>query len=442
MADVVRRLEKRLEREQRARAEAEEALREQVAVAEAARRTAEAANRAKSNFLAVTSHEVRTPLNVVLGLAEALKTDPLTARQVSLVDGVLDAGAMLLRLLNSVLDVTRIESGKAALDLKAFDLNRCVETVVRIWRPRAEAQAVSLALHMEPLPGAYGMLSDRGKIEQVLINLISNALKFTPLGGRVDVRLTGAFDDKGGFGVRLEVSDEGPGVPMRDRERIFQPFEQTPAGREAGGAGLGLSICAGHAAVLGGAIGVDTAPGGGASFWLEFPVAFASLQDVTPAPAALPPLLAPAPQALAAALPADPAALRVLAAEDHPANRLVLQALLEPVGVVVSFVENGLEALDALRTGAFDLVLMDVNMPLMDGVSALAAIRALPGAAARTPVHMLTANVFEEDVQRYLAAGADGVLRKPLDVRELFALVDSTTAAKVEADSPALRAAS
>jgi CheY-like chemotaxis protein len=123
----------------------------------------------------------------------------------------------------------------------------------------------------------------------------------------------------------------------------------------------------------------------------------------------------------------------VLAAEDHPANRLVLQALLEPVGVAVSFVENGLEAVDALSMGGFDLVLMDVNMPLMDGVSALAAIRALPGPAARTPVHMVTANVFEEDVRRYLAAGADGVLKKPIDVRELFALVDRAGASKTAA---------
>ena len=151
-------------------------------------------------------------------------------------------------------------------------------------------------------------------------------------------------------------------------------------------------------------------------------------------PAPPPPSLAPAPQTLAAfGSQTDPAALRVLAAEDHPANRLVLQALLEPVGVAVSFVENGREAVDALSLGGFDLVLMDVNMPQMDGVSALTAIRALSGSAARTPVHMVTANVFEDDVQRYLAAGADGVLKKPIDVRELFALVDRAGAAKAAA---------
>jgi signal transduction histidine kinase len=405
------------------RKRAEEQLHEQVAEAQAMRRAAEAASRAKSDFLAVTSHEVRTPLNAVLGLAEALKSEPLTERQASLVDGVLDAGAMLLRLLNAVLDVTRIESGKMELDVEAFDMGRCVETVVEIWRPRAAERAVNLTLRMDPLPDGQGLLSDRGKIEQVLVNFISNALKFTPVAGSIDVRLI-AREDRGRPTIRLEVADQGPGVPVAERERIFRPFEQTAAGREAGGAGLGLSICAGHAALLGGSIGVDGAPGGGARFFIEFPAEFAAVGAaplVIDGPA---PSLAPDPAALVSAPTGEPAALRVLAAEDHPANRLVLQALLEPVGVAVTFVENGREAVEAVVASAYDLVLMDVNMPVMDGVSALKAIRELSGDPARTPVHMVTANVFEEDVRRYLDAGADGVLKKPIDVRELFALME------------------
>jgi signal transduction histidine kinase/CheY-like chemotaxis protein len=404
------------------RKRAEEQLHEQVAEAQAMRRAAEAASRAKSDFLAVTSHEVRTPLNAVLGLAEALKTEPLTERQASLVDGVLDAGAMLLRLLNAVLDVTRIESGKMELDVEAFDMGRCVETVVEIWRPRAAERAVSLTLRMDPLPGEHGLLSDRGKIEQVLVNFVSNALKFTPVGGRIDVQLI-AREDRGRSLIRLEVSDQGPGVPAAERERIFRPFEQTALGREAGGAGLGLSICAGHAALLNGSIGVDTAPGGGARFFMEFPAEFATTAAAPPIQPRQPPL-APEPAALASTPTAEPAKVRVLAAEDHPANRLVLQALLEPLGVVVSFVENGREAVEAVAAAAYDLVLMDVNMPVMDGVSALQAIRQLDGDPARTPVHMVTANVFEEDVRRYLDAGADGVLKKPIDVRELFGLME------------------
>jgi signal transduction histidine kinase len=405
------------------RKRAEEQLHEQVAEAQAMRRAAEAASRAKSDFLAVTSHEVRTPLNAVLGLAEALKTEPLTERQASLVEGVLDAGAMLLRLLNAVLDVTRIESGKMELDVETFDLGRCVETVVEIWRPRAAERAVSLTLRMDPLPEAHGLLSDRGKIEQVLVNFVSNALKFTPVGGRIDVRLI-AREERSRPVIRLEVSDQGPGVPVAERERIFRPFEQTALGREAGGAGLGLSICAGHAALLNGAIGVDSASGGGARFYMEFPAEFATAAAEPPAVEPRSSSLVPEPGALPSAPTGEPAAVRVLAAEDHPANRLVLQALLEPLGVAVSFVENGREAVEAVAASAYDLVLMDVNMPVMDGVSALEAIRRLPGDPARTPVHMVTANVFEEDVRRYLDAGADGVLKKPIDVRELFALME------------------
>jgi CheY-like chemotaxis protein len=250
------------------------------------------------------------------------------------------------------------------------------------------------------------------------------------VGGRIDVRLVRLGQDDAALRVRLDVSDQGPGVPAADRERIFQPFEQTSVGREAGGAGLGLSICAGHAALLGGSIGVDAAPGGGARFWLEFPAEFAALEHVTADPAPPPAPLAPEPDTLISALAGDPAALRVLAAEDHPANRLVLQALLEPAGVAVTFAENGQDALDAVAGAGFDLVLMDANMPVMDGVSALRAIRALDGPAARTPVHMVTANVFEEDVRRYLEAGADGVVKKPIDVRELYALVERIAASR------------
>lgn len=418
------------------RKRAEETLHEQVAEALAARRAAEAASRAKSDFLAVTSHEVRTPMNAVLGLAQALRNDTLTDRQAVLVDGVLDAGAMLLRLLNAVLDVTRIESGKMSLDLAPFDLAQCAGTVVEIWRPRAAERAVTLRLQVESLPGGDGLMSDRGKIEQVLINLIANALKFTPVGGCVDVRVTERGEDDGRVLVRLEVADQGPGVAPADRERIFQPFEQTAAGRAAGGAGLGLSICAGHAALLGGRIGVDAAPGGGARFWMEFTTALATAEDAQPT---APPAPAPAPAPMSLPEPyslgpqgghARSGALRVLAAEDHAANRMVLQALLEPAGVTVTFAENGREALIALEGSSFDLVLMDVNMPVMDGVTALNAIRALDSPVARTPVHMVTANVFEEDVQRYLAAGADGVLKKPIDMRELLALVAGVSASR------------
>ena len=377
-----------------------------VAEAEAQRQAAEASSRAKSAFLAVTSHEVRTPLNAVLGLAEALKRQPLGPRQEDLVDGILDSGNMLLRLLNAVLDLSKIEAGQTALHERAFALDETVQTVARVWRTQATAGGVALEVDLKGLPRPCVIVADDGKLEQSLVNLVSNALKFTPPGGTVRIAAQ-ASPSAAGLEVQVAVEDDGPGVAEEDRARILEPYVQTQAGREAGGAGLGLSICVGNLARMGGQVGVEAAALGGARFVLKFP-------------ARIDRAAAPAPPAAAVA---TAGALRVLAAEDNAANRQVLRLLLESAGVTLSFAENGLEALQAVQAERFDLVLMDAAMPVMDGVAALAAIRALPGEAAQTPIHMLTANAFEDDVRRYLAAGADGVLAKPVDVPRLFALM-------------------
>ncbi|MFZ5667869.1 MAG: response regulator [Pseudomonadota bacterium] len=368
---------------------------------------AEAASRAKSDFMAMTSHEIRTPLNAVLGLTEALNRSRLTSRQKAMTVGVLEAGALLKRLLDSVLDISRIEAGKMTLDIAPFDLARMAETVVRVWEPRAAERGVALALDLSGLPRPCGLLADGGKIEQALVNLISNALKFSPRGGTATVRLS-ARREAGAMAVVVEVLDQGPGVPVADRERIFQSFEQTEDGRVLGGAGLGLAISAGNLALMGGSIGVGDAPGGGAAF--RFALTAPEAQVVA----------APAVEEAAPALDAD-RPLRVLAAEDNPANRHVLRVLLEPLPVALTLAENGAEALDLFARETFDIVLMDATMPVMDGLSALRILRAGGGRGASTPVWMLTANVFEEDVRRYLDAGADGVVRKPIDLGELFA---------------------
>jgi signal transduction histidine kinase/ActR/RegA family two-component response regulator len=374
------------------------------AEAETQRVAAEQASRAKSAFLAVTSHEIRTPLNAVLGLAEALRREPLTPAQHELNDGVLASGAMLLRLLNAVLDMSRIEADQATATFETFDLAAKLQSIVSIWTPRAAETGVTLAfaLHAE---GPTAVRSDLGRLEQTLVNLVSNGIKFTPAGGRVCVRavLSGEL-------LRLEVLDDGPGVPEAERDRIFKPFEQTQAGRDAGGAGLGLAICSGNIRLLGGDIGVDRDPEGRSRFWLECPV------ETVSAPAA-------APVATPAHSAASAVGMRILAAEDNPANRRVLQVLLAPAGVDLTFAENGAEALEAAASRPFDLVLMDVNMPRMDGVEALRRIRAGGGPAAATPIYMLTANAFADDVERYLSAGADGVLTKPIQLPELFAVL-------------------
>lgn len=385
-----------------------------VAEAEAARAQAEAANRAKSDFLAMTSHEIRTPLNAVLGLTEALHRTPLSISQKEMAAGVLDAGALLKRLLDAVLDITRIEAGKMSVEIAPVDLHRLASTVVRIWTPRATERGVTLVLDVEDLPSPCGLLTDGAKIEQALVNLLSNAVKFSPRGGTVTIRLAGAISD-GQLDVTAEVLDQGNGVPAGDRLRIFETFEQTPEGRAMGGAGLGLAICAGNMALIGGTIAVDDAPGGGAAFRFAF---------------AGPAVEAPAVVAADRSAPVldDERPLRVLAAEDNAANRHVLRVLLEPLSVTLTLVENGREAVEAMAREAFDIVLMDANMPVMDGLDALRAIRAAGGPGAATPIWMLTANVFEEDVARYRNAGADGVVRKPIDLAELFAALSEASA--------------
>ncbi len=378
-----------------------------VEEAEAARKQAEAASRAKSDFLAMTSHEIRTPLNAVLGLTEALHRSRLTVAQKEMAAGVLDAGALLKRLLDAVLDITRIEAGKMTLEAAPFDLRRMATTVVRVWTPRAKERGVSLVLDIDGLPAPCGLLADGAKVEQALVNLLSNAVKFSPRGGTVTIRLA-AETGADGLAIVVQVLDQGAGVPAQDRTRIFETFEQTSEGRAMGGAGLGLAICAGNLALMGGSIAVDDAPGGGAAFRFSFTAPTIDVDVAAPADASAP-------------LFDQGRPLRVLAAEDNAANRHVLRVLLEPLAVSLTLVENGAEAVAAMAGGDFDIVLMDANMPVMDGLTALRAIRAAGGRGAMTPVWMLTANVFEEDVSRYRAAGADGVVRKPIDLAELFA---------------------
>ena len=391
---------------------------------------AKAASRAKSELLAVASHEIRTPLNAVLGFAHALRRDTfLTPTQAELSQGVLDGGAQLTRLLDTVLDLTKVEAGKASLNLEPVDLRRLARGVVRVWSAHAQAVGVALAFEDADPTLAYGLQADEAKLEQTLANLVSNALKATPSGGMVTVRLAGVA--KGlSLAALVEVRDTGPSVPAEDRARMFHAFDQTQRGRTLGGSGLGLSICAANLALMGGEIGVDDAPGlaprgkgtqgGGAVFWFAFEAAIL-VTPIADATAAEPRVAGP---------------MRVLAAEDNVANRRVLAALLAASPVELVFAEDGARALDAWRVEAFDLVLMDVNMPVLDGVGALAQMRRIEAGSSRvrTPVWMLTANVFDDDVARYRADGADGVLRKPIDTVALFSLLAELAQGKAGAE--------
>lgn len=395
-------------------AERSKALGVALDAAEAERAAAERANQAKSRFLAVISHEVRTPLNVILGIAEVLKGRRRPKAEAALIGDMADAGGMLLRLLNGALDLSKIESGQTEARLEPVDLGETVAAIARVWRVRVAELGLALEIERDGRPEDFAVRTDGAKVEQVLINFLSNALKLTPSG---TIRLVARARPSTGasrVGLTFEVHDEGPGVPEDQRERIFQPFEQLAEGRAAGGAGLGLAICRASVEALDGRIGVRPAEPQGSVFWFEIAAERAAV------PAAATP----------AAVSIDARRLSVLAAEDHPANRKLLGLLLGRFETDLTLVENGAEAVEAARSGGFDLILMDVMMPVMDGVAAVQAIRAEEAADGRprVPVRMLTANVFDEDVARYRAAGADGVLRKPIEIEALHRALAETAA--------------
>jgi signal transduction histidine kinase/ActR/RegA family two-component response regulator len=382
---------------------------------------AKTASRAKIDLLAVASHEIRTPLNAVLGFAQALRREDLSPEQAELARGVVEGGEQLTRLLEGVLNLAQGEAMPAPLDLKPVDLRRMIHSVMRVWTVHARAIGVDFDFEDADPTLSFQVMADEARVEQTLINLISNAMGAAAANGRVTVRLAGVPKGEA-LGVLVEITDTGPAVPVEDRERMFEAFDQTARGRLQASSGLGLKICAQNLALMGGGeIGVDNrdALGGrapGAVFWFAFDA---------PVQASL--------VAASLAAPRETSQIRVLAAEDNPANRNVLAALLVAAPVSLVFAEDGAQALDAWRAQPFDLILMDVNMPVLSGLAAVAEIRRTEPDGVRIPIWMLTANVFDDDISRYLDGGADGVLRKPIDVAVLFTLLAEIAERLVEA---------
>jgi signal transduction histidine kinase/ActR/RegA family two-component response regulator len=363
---------------------------------------AEQVSRSKSEFLANTSHEIRTPLNALLGMVQVMERNDLDAAQRRRLQIVAESGRSLLAVLNSVLDLAKIEAGKFELDEQAFDLVRTVQQAVSGFEPLAAQKELRLSVEVEP--GAAGVWrGDRDRLRQVLSNLVSNAIKFTPQG-HVSVRAACADE-----GLRFAVEDSGVGVAPEKHSLIFAAFEQADASttRQFGGTGLGLAICSELVRAMGGRLTVRSELNAGAEFAFVLPLQ--RLEDAD-APA-------PASSDLDVDLP-----LRILVAEDNPTNQLVLSALLEPFGVVLTLADDGAAAVAAFAAGGFDAVLMDVQMPRMNGIQAAAEIRRIEReqGLGRAPIIALTANVMNHQVQEYLAAGMDGVVAKPIQLSELL----------------------
>ena len=359
---------------------------------------ARASSRAKSEFLAVMSHEIRTPLNGVLGVAALMERQ---LEQESLrphVRTILDSGASLLRLLTDALDMSRAAAGMLSLEPAPMRLSDLADDLQALWRARAEEKGLTLTITSE-IDGEDWVEVDETRLKQLLNNLIGNAIKFTP-DGRVEARVATRRD---GELVALTacVDDSGPGVPPSRLETVFQPFNTGDANRRGAGAGLGLAICRQIVERMEGSIVAETSPLGGARFRFDL-----TLRTATPeARAARRAVVEPTPHET----------LHVLVADDHPANRFLAGKLLEMFGCTHDAVENGAEAVEAARNGAHDLILMDIKMPVMDGVAATRAIRGLASERAALPILALTANADEHDAADYLAAGMDGVVQKPIE---------------------------
>ena len=381
-----------------------------------AKAAAETANVAKSDFLANMSHEIRTPLNGVIGIVDALSRTRLDAEQAEMVALISASGATLERLVSDILDVSKIEAGHLNLEVRPFDLDDVLAAPLDVARLRARSRG--LVFTVERAAEAAGVfVGDSTRIRQILDNLLSNAVKFTSRGAiTVRVALT---TDPYPSGLAIEVEDTGVGFDDAHAERLFDRFHQADASitRRFGGTGLGLSICRSLAALMGGRISAASVPGGGSRFRLELPLVRGEASD-RPAAAANP---AAAPQR----------ALRVLLAEDHPVNQRVVQLILAGHGAEIVTVADGAEAVAAFETGCFDVVLMDMQMPGMDGLTATRAIRAIEArraVAARTPVVMLSANAMAEHRDQAIGAGADLHVPKPITAASLLAGIEAVLA--------------
>jgi glucokinase len=375
-----------------------------------AKAAADAANQAKSAFLATMSHEIRTPLNGVLGMTQAMALDGLSDAQRDRLSVIRGSGESLLAILNDILDLSKIEAGKLELEAIDFDLEDMLLGAYSTFTALANRKGVSFNLSTRPRArGAYH--GDPTRIRQVVYNLISNALKFTESG---QVRVETDYADGQ---LRISVTDTGMGIEPDRLSRLFERFVQADSSttRQFGGAGLGLSICRELARHMGGDIEAESRVGFGSNFRLRLPLARA---------AASPPRRDPV-------APVEPspghAQLTLLAAEDNHVNQLVLKTLLAPMGVALTVVENGRAALEAWRAQPWDLILMDVQMPLMDGPTATRAIRAEEAAQGRrrTPIVALTANVMADQIALYLQSGMDDCVAKPIQVAILFAAIET-----------------